>query len=149
MKKKINQAFLLTLSLLLAGTVFNSFTKVVGGEGYRIFVNNKLIAERFGDEMKNVLTITLTELKATDEISIRYFHCGQAGKKRHLSLRDEQKHVLKQWYFTDENYADASMSCPLKEIISTKRSNASGELYLYYASDELPAGRLLATIKTS
>ena len=82
MKKKINQAFLLTLSLLLAGTVFNSFTKVVGGEGYRIFVNNKLIAERFGDEMKNVLTITLTELKAADEISIRYFHCGQAGKKK-------------------------------------------------------------------
>jgi hypothetical protein len=68
------------------------------------------------------------------------------GKNRIVSLKDGQNKVVKEWRFADANEPVAAMNCSVKDILSVKNT---GVLKLYYASSELPKGRLLANIIVS
>ncbi len=134
-----------TFSLLVISTVLFSFSGKPGGEGFEVYLNNKLILQRFGNNMNTVQTIRLDEGSPNDELTINYHHCGKVGKNRVLTVKDGQDKVLKAIRFADANSPTKSMSCRAKEIISLKKGTTS-TLKLYYASSELPGGRLLATI---
>ena len=136
-----------TFSLLTICTALFSFSPTPGGEGYEVYLNNKLILQRFGNNMNSVQTIRLDEGSPNDELTINYHHCGKVGKNRVLTIKDGQDKVLKAIRFADSSSPKNSMSCRAKEIISLKKGN-TGTLKLYYASSELPDGRLLATIVT-
>ncbi len=136
-----------TFSLLVITTALFSFSAKPGGEGFEVYLNNKLILERFGNNMKAVQTIRLNEGSANDELTIKYHHCGKVGKDRVLTVKDGQDNVLKAIRFADVNYVMGGMSCRVKDIISLKKGNSS-TLKLYYSSSELPEGRLLASIVT-
>jgi len=136
-----------TFSLLVITTALFSFSAKPGGEGFEVYLNNKLILERFGNNMKAVQTIRLNEGSASDELTIKYHHCGKVGKNRVLTVKDGQDNVLKAIRFADVNYVMGGMSCRVKDIISLKKGNSS-TLKLYYSSSELPEGRLLASIVT-
>jgi hypothetical protein len=136
------------LTLLVAlTTAFFSFTSLPGGEGFEVYLNNKLILQRFGKQLNTAETIQLSQGSASDELSIRYHHCGKAGKNRVLTVKDGQNNVLKEIRFADAATPVSAMSCKVKDIISLKKGNNT-TLKLYYTSSELPGGRLLASIVT-
>lgn len=143
MKAGIKKAAIL---LMMAFTLF-SFSTLPGGEGFEVYLNNKIIMQRFGNQLNSPQTIQLSDASANDEITIKYHHCGRVGKNRVLTIKDNQDKVLKEIRFADVNVPVSGMSCKVKDIISLKKGN-NNILKLYYSSTELPNGRLLASIVT-
>ena len=130
--------------LILCATLF-SFSSGSGGEGFEIYLNNKVVLQQFGSNMNTVKTLKLDQAAANDEISVRYHHCGKVGKNRVITIKDEQDKVLKQWKFTDVSDAADRMTCQVKDIIGLK-SGKNTTLKLYYSSSELPKERQLVSI---
>ena len=144
--KKVSKK-LKSVSLLIAALsmVLLSFTSPKGGEGFEIYVNNKLLLQQFGKEMNTVKTVSIDESLADVQLTVKYYHCGQAGKNRVLTITDAENKLLKEWKFADGQQNNTSMCCGVKEILSLKTKN-TGKLNLYYSSSLLPYGRLLASI---
>jgi hypothetical protein len=153
--KKYNYqpAAFLTMVLLLSAILF-SFTKktaetVFGGEGFEIYLNNKLVLQQFGSKMNEVKNISLNQTDGNGELAIRYFHCGQPGKSRVVTIKDETNVVLKEWRFGDTKTADAKLCCNVKDILALPKIKAGKKVSLYYTSTELPGGRKLAILTTN
>lgn len=149
--KKVNQQGVIFTSLILLCTVLFSFTfktaeTIFGGEGFEVYLNNKLVLQQFGKEMNTVKTVQLDQRASNGELAIRYFHCGQPGKSRLVTIKDEQDVVLKQWKFGDTKDASSKLCCNLKDIVSLPKIKAGKKVSLYYSSTELPNGRLLAIL---
>jgi hypothetical protein len=78
-------------------------------------------------------------------MTVSYSHCGVTGTSRSLSLRDEQKRLIKEWKFTDVGpKVKDPMPVSVKEIVAALSGrNAT----LYYKSTEIENAVLLATVK--
>lgn len=144
MKKSITK----TLTLLALCTAIFSFSFKPGGEGFEVYLNTKLILQRFGNQLSTAQTIQLDQGSANDELTIKYYHCGTAGKNRVLTIKDGQNKVLKEYRFADAASNASGMKCRVNEMVSLRKGNTS-TLKLYYTSSEIPGGRLLASIVTS
>ena len=124
-----------------------SFSSPWGGEGFEIFLNNKLVSQQFGKEVNNTKSLQLDQRYANDELTIKYYHCGQPGKNREITLRDGNNNVLKDWRFDNASANEtAGMDCPVKDILAAQKRSSNGTLNLYYSSTEIPQGKLLMTI---
>jgi hypothetical protein len=157
--KKINYhpAIILVLLATLSGVLFSFSVKTAetlfanksnfGGEGFEVYLNNKLVLQQFGKEVNNVKTLQLDQSASDGQLAIRYFHCGRAGKNRVVTIRDEQNIVLKEWRFGNTD-AGAKMCCSVKDILALPKIKAGKKVDLYYTSEELPNGRLLAILTT-
>lgn len=132
------------LATLMLATL-SAFNAKPGGEGFEIYVNNSLVLQQFGTGMNNVKSLSLADYGAKDEIMIKYHHCGKTGKNRVVTIKNGNDKVLKTLRFTDVNSPVSGMKFKLAEILSLKKDN-EGTLKLFYASTELPGGRMLATI---
>ena len=149
-------AILLVLLIALSGTLFSFSVKTAetlfpcknnfGGEGFEVYLDNKLVLQQFGENMKSVKTISLDQSESNGQLAIRYFHCGQPGKSRVITIKDEQDVVLKEWKFGDTKDATAKLCCNVKDILALPKLKTGKKLNLYYASAELPKGRLLAML---
>ncbi|MDP4262914.1 MAG: hypothetical protein Q8941_10310 [Bacteroidota bacterium] len=131
-------------------TTFFSFYVKPGGEGFEIYLNNKMVLQQFGSQQNPVQSIQLDQSFSNSQLSVKYFHCGRAGTNRSITIRDGQNKVLKEWKFADVSNAAVSvsnpaMTCKVSDILSLQKTNP-GKLNLYYSSSELPKGRLLATL---
>ena len=133
------------LAGLILCAILVSFSNVTGGgEGYEIYLNNKIVLQQYGSDMNVVKTLNLDKADGNDELSLRYHHCGRIGKGRTISIKDGQDKVLKVWKFTDAA-AGNRMGCKVKDILNLRKGK-DNTLKLYYSSSELPNGRLLASI---
>jgi len=141
---KILKSNMILLGLCMA--VFSAFTPLPGGEGFEIYLNNKLVLQKYNSEMKQIPTLQLDKRNANDQLSVKYHHCGKVGKDRVITVKDEKNKVLRQWHFADVSTVMGAMTCNVKEILSLEKLNAN-QLKLYYASSELPQGRQLVTIE--
>ena len=141
MKKSIAKM----LSLLLMSTTLFSFSGKPGGKGFEVYLNNKLIVQRFGNQMYTAQTIQLNQGCPNDELTIKYYHCGTIGKNWVLTIKDAQDKTLKEFRFADASSNAAAMKCSAKDIFSLKKGNNS-ILKPYYSSSEFTAGRMLASI---
>ena len=138
------KAFKRLAGVALCATLF-SFSTGAGGEGFEIYLNNKVVLQQYGNEMNTVKTLNLEQAADNDQLSIMYYHCGRVGKSRTLTIKDAQDKVLKQWNFTDVSDPAARMICNVKDIVGL-RNSSNKILKLYYSSSELPNGRLLTSI---
>lgn len=129
----------------LCATLF-SFNTRFGGEGFEIYLNNKLVLQHYGTPTKAVKNLQLDESSYNDQLTIKYHHCGRIGKDRSIILKDEQNNVLKQWHFANANDATNAMTCKVKDIVDLQKKNGSKTINLIYSSSELPEGRLLASV---
>lgn len=129
----------------LFGTLV-SFSTTKGGEGFEIYLNNKLVLQQYGSQLNATKSLQLDQRNANDELTIKYHHCGKVGKNRTLVLKDGNNKVLKQWSFADGTDASNPMTCKVKDILSLQKKNASTTINLFYSSSELPKGRVLASI---
>ena len=118
-----------------------------GGEGFEIYLNNKLVLQQYGSDMNHVKLLNLDKAADNDQLSVRYHHCGRVGKSRIITIKDAQDKVLKEWKFTDVPDVAARMSCKVKDILGL-RNGKNNTLKLYYSSSELPKGRQLTSIVT-
>jgi hypothetical protein len=116
-----------------------------GGEGFEILLNGKVVLQQFGKDMNVVKNLRLSAASPGDKLTVRYHHCGQAGKNRTITVKDPQNKLLKEWRFNDVQRAAADMSCPMQDLLTLKKGTEN-IFKLYYSSDELPAGRQLALI---
>lgn len=145
----MQRLFSSTVCVLLATmfVVLPSFSTRPGGEGFEIYLNNKVILQQFGNQLKTVKEITIDPQHADAKLTVKYHHCGQVGKNRRLVIRDEDNRLLKQWNFEDASSPAEGISCSVKEILGLSK-NKPTTLRLYYSSNELPGGRQLAAIVT-
>jgi hypothetical protein len=139
--KKYSLAFRLSLLGILIALF--SFSGKKGGDSFEIMLNGKLLLQQFVLQAKAVQNISLSQSNKNDRIDIYYSHCGQTGKSRTIVIKDDKNNLLKEWHYPDAA-GKSPMSCTGKDIINLQKNKST--MNLYYASKELPKGRLLATI---
>lgn len=142
--KQIHRASKFIL-LLLAAFFFQSFSRPFGGDHYKVFLNNKLVTEQFLTQPVSMKTLSLTTNNSGDHLKVYYSHCGTAGKTRTVSVRNSSGTILKEWKFADSKTIDVQLS--VKDILNA--SPKKGNVFLYYASKELPSGKQLLAIDLS
>ena len=134
-----------TMSLVAIAATLLSFSPKPGGEGFEISLNNKVLIQRFGSEMNAISSLQLNPAASSDQLIIKYHHCGRVGKNRVITIRDGQNNLLKEFRYADVSTPVGAMSLPVKDILNLKKGNAN-TLKLYYSSTELPNGRMLTSI---
>ena len=154
--KKINYqpTILFALLITLSGVLFSFSVKTAetiyknnfGGEGFEVYLNDKLVLQQYGNDMDKIKNLQLDQSASNGQLAIRYYHCGRPGKSRIVSIKDEQNVVLKEWKFGDAKDASAKVSCSVKDIVTLPKIKAGKKVSLFYAASELPNGRLLATL---
>jgi hypothetical protein len=133
-----------SLLILVCATLF-SFSSKKGGDSFEIMLNGKRVLQQFVYASKGVQTIQLTQTSDSDKLDIYYSHCGQVGKNRSITIKNEKDQPIKVWQFADATDKNGVMAFKLKDVLSL-RKNKTDKLNLFYSSSELPAGRILATI---
>lgn len=141
MKSLISKTMLL---FVMAATLL-SFSPKPGGEGFEIYVGSKLMIQRYGSEVNTVQSLQLNQQTGNEKVSIKYHHCGNVGKNRVVTIKNEQNAVLKEFRYADSKSVVSVMTVEVKDILALKKGNTQA-LKLFYASSELPNGRLLTTI---
>ena len=141
MKSMITKAMM----LIATAAALLSFSPNLGGEGFEILLNGKVLLQQFGKDLNTVKNLQLSEVSASDKLTIRYYHCGHVGKNRIVTIKDEQDKILKQWRYRDSESNVSEMLCTAQDIISLKKAGNS-VFKIYYSSSELPGGRMLASV---
>ncbi len=144
MNPKSNWLAVKPLLIIFCAVLF-SFSPKTGGDSFEIWLNGKRVLQQHVYIAKGVQTLELTSTSDNDKLDIYYSHCGQIGKSRYITIKDEKERSLKVWKFADAMDKNAAMSFKLKDILSL-RKNKTDKLNLFYSSYELPNGRLLVTI---
>jgi hypothetical protein len=142
MKTNIKKTML--FGLMAATLMLFAFTSPKGGESFEIYLNGKMIVQQAIYSDKSVKNLQLTSTSANDKLDIYYNHCGQTGKNRTISIKDEKGKVLKTWKFADASGRSA-MTIMLKDIYGLEKNNQT-RFSIVYSSKELPDGRSLATV---
>ena len=132
------------LALLAICTTLFSFSPKPGGEGFEIYLDSKLLVQRYGGDMNTVQSLECSQSAATSRFIIKYYHCGKAGKSRVVTIKDGQNNVLKQFHFPDAKTPTGVIVLDVKDVRNLKKG--STPLKLFYSSSELPNGRLLASV---
>ena len=149
MKSISKNAVIITL-LASASILLLSFSGNKGGEGFEIYLNSKLVLQQFGNNMNTIKSISLDKSLSGSQLSVKYFHCGRPGKNRTIAIKDANNKILKEWHYPDVSAAsvainELAMNFKVSDILGLPKNNG-GNLSLYYSSNELPKGRLLATL---
>lgn len=137
-----------SIVLLFLSSVIFSFNYKPGGEGFEIYLNNKIVLQQYGNEMNTVKSFRLHQSSQNEKLSIKYFHCGKVGLNRTITFKNGNDKVLKVYSYNDASTPSAMMNLDVKEIFNIKNGNGN-TLKLYYASSELKKGRMLATVLIS
>jgi len=141
MKAMISKAMM----LVATAAALLSFSPKFGGEGFEILLNGKVLLQQFGKDINTVKNLRLSQVSASDKLTIRYYHCGHVGKNRIVTVKDGNDRILKQWRYNDSRSAASEMLCSAQDIIDLKKGGNS-IFKIYYSSSELPNGRMLASV---
>jgi len=133
---------LLSLAVYLFG-----FTHRPGGEGFEVYLNNKLVIQQFHEKLKEVKNLQLSSNPANDVITVKYWNCGNLDKARTLSIKDDKDRIVKEWKFADAKSRNEAMQVKVSEIPGISKESANLKLNLYYTSAEIPKGRQLVALK--
>lgn len=124
-----------------------SFSPKPGGEGFEIYLNNKMVLQQYGTAMHEIKHLSLDQTDNNAQLIIKYYHCGKVAKNRIVTIRDQQNRSLKEFHFADAATPMAAMAVNVSDIINLKKGKGS-QLNIYYASSELSKERLLTSIIT-
>lgn len=145
MKQISYRSLLLLLIVALSSTLF-SF-KPFGGEGYVVLVNNKVVLERYGKDMKTLQTLHLDQYPADAQVTIRYYNCGNLDKARTITFKNDKNQVIRSVSFGDATNVNNGMNCTVQDLRTVQKNNAV--VHVYYTSKEIPEGRLILAIDNS
>jgi hypothetical protein len=140
--RSIITAGILTTVVLL----FSFNNRNAGGEGFEVYLNDKLVLQQFGHKSPSSNMLDLEQAKPADKISVKYYHCGKVPKNGLLSVRNDKSDILKKWNFIVRKQTTADVNCKAAEILNLETKQTT--MQLYYSSTDLPGGRLIAGIRT-
>ena len=116
-----------------------------GGDYYKVLLNGKMMAEQYLTKPVSLKTMSLNTANRNDQLTVYYSHCGQSGKSRTITLKNEEGKILKEWKFADSKSLE--MALPVREVLqASAKVNAAS---VYYASREIPSGRQLINLNLS
>ncbi|MCS3798413.1 hypothetical protein [Niastella sp. OAS944] len=136
--------------LLLATTMacLQSFTAKLGGEGFEIYLNNKLILWQAVNKPFTLHSLQLDKANKDDQLVIYYHHCGSTGKDRTIAIKDDKGNTIKEWKFADASGSNnKGMTIPVKELLQLEKNYSQTNLNIVYFSQQLPQGRELSGLK--
>lgn len=142
MKKLCLAALPLALVLLCA---FVGSNRKPGGDVVEIYWNGKQLLQQFVHAGNGTQAVRLRSFADGDKIDVLYSHCGQTGKGRVLTLRNERNEAVRELKFADAAGSRSLMRFSRKDLGKT----AAQKLTLYYRSNELPKDKLLAVLSWS
>jgi hypothetical protein len=137
------------LSLTIFALTVLGLQAKAGGDRFEVYLNNKLILKQFVIEPLTLKNLPLKDAKADDELLIYYSHCGTTGKGRSIAIKDAKGKVYKEWKFDDASGSSAGMKIQVKEILDLQAQNTNADLNLYYTAQQLPKGRMLASLQSN
>ena len=135
-----------TMTLLVICATAFSFAPKPGGEGFEILLNEKVMVQRYGNDLNEVQSLQLNHASASDKLTIKYYHCGKVGKNRVITFKDVDNNIIKEFHYPDANNPVAVMTLKVQDIMNLKKGNTT--LRLYYSSSELTSGRMLVSINS-
>ena len=100
--------------------MYSFVAPAAGGEGFQIYVDNKLVLQQFNQEMKELKNIQLTAAHSKSELKVKYYHCGMAGNSRILELKNSDQKTVKRWQFDNGGGKDFTVTVPVKEILDSQ-----------------------------
>lgn len=130
--------------LLFISCSLTAFTNAPGGEGFEVYLDDKLIMQQYGSEMNSLKSVQLDQRSEKSILTVKYHHCGKVGKNRVISLLNADGKAIRQWRFSDKNEPLTPMNCAVRDILAASKGNAV--FRLYYSSTELPKGRTIASV---
>ena len=136
--------------LLLATTMacLQSFTAKLGGEGFEIYLNNKLILWQAVNKPFTLYSLQLDKANKDDQLVIYYHHCGSTGKDRTIAIKDDKGNTIKEWKFADASGSNnKGMTIPVKELLQLEKNYSQTNLNIVYFSQQLPQGRALSAVQ--
>lgn len=133
---------------VLTGAIIllQAFTAKAGGEGFQIYLNNKLIMEQSGHQF-TLQSLPLDKANINDELIIYYYNCHDKGKARSIAIKDDQGNIIKTWKFGDATGSRSGMKIPVKELLQLEKSYAHTNISLVYISQQQPKGRPLSSVQ--
>lgn len=132
------------LAMVIFSGTLSSFSLPPGGDHFEIYLNKKLVFQQLVSHTGGVKSFAIDQQNINDQVDIFYSHCGQPGSKRRIVIQDG-KNALKQWRFSDAG-SRKFMSVKVREMLSFEANSARRRLNLVYLSDQLPEGRILASV---
>ena len=145
MKKLISGNTTARVMAFLFGIVAFLPSALAGGDSYRLFLNGKLVMTQYVTQPLSLANLPLSEANSKDELVVYYSHCGQTGKDRSITIKDESGAVLKVWKFDDATgKKDDGMHIPVKDLLALEKTGR--QLSLCYSSQQLPQGRMLTHV---
>lgn len=119
-----------------------------GGDSFEIYLGKTLVIN-FPHRDKDLKTVDVSVAGAAEVLKVSYNHCGQTGTNRTVSIKDNRQ-VLKEWEFADiKSGGSTQMSIPVKDILAIQKNQKGKQLLLFYTSDLMKDGKVLATLTSS
>jgi hypothetical protein len=133
------------LVMVLAFSSFHRAEPAAGGDYFEVYIGQELIVQQALHNDNGIKTFNLQPAHYQEKLSIRFTHCGIAGKKRMITLKDAEGRVLRTFAFAESKSKNGVMVCEAREVMDLQ-TRADREINLYYSSAELPGGRCLVRL---
>lgn len=148
MKNSGNSRIILLLLTITCVVPLMAFT-LRGGDSFDIYLGKTLAVQQFLHKDTSVKTVDMSTAGATDELKVSFNHCGQTGTNRTVSIKDN-KQVLKEWKFADiKSGGSVQMNIAVKDIVAIQKNLKGKQLSLFYKSDLMKDGKVLATLTSN
>ena len=139
---------ILVLLLTTMMACLQSFTAKAGGEGFEIYLNNKLLLWQAVNKPFTLHSLQLDKANKDDQLVIYYHHCGSTGTDRSLVIKDDKGNTIKEWKFADASGSNnKGMTIPVKELLQLEKNYSQTNLNIVYFSQQLPKGRALSAVQ--
>jgi hypothetical protein len=135
------------MGLIILCLAFLAFTPA-GVDRYEVYLNDKLLLKEYAMKDISLKSLQLEKAKPSDQLVIYYTHCqgNTAGTGRTISVKDAKGQAIKQWKFDNPSGGKAGMVISVKELQQLEKDHGESNLTMYYASEQLPGGQLLAAL---
>jgi hypothetical protein len=145
----INMRVIGLLAILIS---FAAVSAKAGGDGYEIYLNNKLILKQYQGQNLSLTSLVLSESNVNDKIVICYTRCNvpdKSGKSRSITLKDNNGNVLKVWTFNNLAEDKGSMSIPVREILELQKKSGEKPISIFYAAQDHAQTQILPSLQLS
>lgn len=137
-----------SITLLAISVSIFAFESKPGGEAFEIYLNDKLVLQRYGNNMDDIKSLSLNNSLANQKISVKYNHCGRVANNRQITIRNSQNKILAILKYPDVSSPMSGMEINVKDLLNLKNVNGK-TLNLYYSSTQLVKGRKLVHLLIS
>jgi len=146
MKQFISKSILAkSIALFTIITGLFSFNIPLGSDVFEIYLDHKMVLQQYVYKKEPVKTLELDKSIAEQQLDVYYSHCGKTGSKRTITIKDGQT-ILKQWSYPDGGNVNTKMACKVTELLNLQKTNDPTRVDLVYSSQEIPEGKILATL---